>query len=142
MAGGDGDAQLRRPDGFPAPERVDPAAQRLVGGYGQVEALAEAVRVDPEQLSARIQDRAARRAWQQRGSVLEAAGDAEAARATEGPVDAGHGPERYPQAAPARVSQGEDGHPDGGCPGGPRQRRNLPGVGFDDSDVAVDVMPG
>ena len=37
MAGSDRDAKLQPPDGFPAGERVDPAAQRLVGGYGQVD---------------------------------------------------------------------------------------------------------
>ena len=37
VAGSDRDAELRRPDGFPAGERVDPQAQRLVGGYGQVD---------------------------------------------------------------------------------------------------------
>ena len=126
----------------PRAERVDPAAQRLVGGYGQVEALAEAVRVDPEQLSLRVEDRAARGAGQQRGGVLQAAGDAQAARAAEGPVDAGDGPERHPQPAPARVGQGEDGRPDGGCCGGPRQRGGLAGVGLDDGEVAVDVVPG
>jgi len=46
MAGSDRDAKLGRPDGFPAGERIDPAAQRLVSGYGQVETLAKAVRVD------------------------------------------------------------------------------------------------
>ena len=40
VAGSDRDTELRRPDGFPAGERVDLSAQRLVGGYGQVEALA------------------------------------------------------------------------------------------------------
>ena len=57
LAGSDRDAKLRRPDRFSAGERVDPAAQCLVGGYGQVEAFTEAVRVDPEQLSGRVEDR-------------------------------------------------------------------------------------
>jgi DNA-binding NarL/FixJ family response regulator len=47
VAGGDRHAQARRPDRFPAAERVDLAPQRLVGRDGQVEALAEAVGVDP-----------------------------------------------------------------------------------------------
>src|SRR6185312_11857207 len=142
VAGSDRDAELRRPDGFPAGQCVDPAAQRLVGGYGQVEALAEAVRVDPEQLPLRVEDRTARGAGQQWGGVLQAAGDAQAARAAEAPVVAGDGPERHPQSAPARVGQGEHGCPDGGYRGGPRQRGRLAGVGLDDGEVAVDVAAG
>ena len=48
---GDFDAKPQRCRGLAAGERIDPAVQRLVGGYGQVEALAEAVGVDAEQLS-------------------------------------------------------------------------------------------
>ncbi len=120
VAGSDGDAELRRLDGLPAGQRVDPASQRLVGGNGQVEALTQAVRVDPEQLSRGVQDRAARGARQQRSRVLEAAGDAHAARAAEGTVDARDEPERHPQPAAARVGQPEDRRPDRGRLGGPR----------------------
>ena len=45
MAGSDRDTELRRPDGFAAGERIDPAAQLLVGGYGQVETLASNLQV-------------------------------------------------------------------------------------------------
>src|SRR5580704_3062038 len=141
MAGSDRDTKLWRLYRFSAAERVDPAAQCLVGGYGQVEAFAEAVRIDPEQLPGRIKNRAARGAGQQRSGVLEAAGDAQATRAAEGPVDAGDEAERHPQSAPARVSQREDGHPDGGRFGGPRQCRSLTGVDLDDGEIAVDVVP-
>jgi hypothetical protein len=126
----------------PRRQPLDPAAQRLVGRYGQVETVAQAVRVDPEQLAPGIEDRAARGAGQQRGGVLEAAGDAQAARAAEALVDPRDGPERHPQPAPARVGQGEDRCPDGGRRGRPRQRGGLAGVGLDDGEVAVDVVPG
>ena len=65
MAGSDRDAKLWWRDRFPAGERVDSAAQRLAGGYGQVETFTKAVRVDPEQLSGRVKDRPARGAGQQ-----------------------------------------------------------------------------
>src|SRR2546429_210698 len=82
-----------------------PASQCLIRGYGQVETLSKAVRVDPEQLSRGVQDRAARGAGQQRSGVLQAAGYPAAARAAESPLDAGDEPERHPQPAPARVGQ-------------------------------------
>ena len=86
-------AQLR--DHFAAGERVSLGPQRLVGGYGQVKALAQAVRVEAEQPPLGVEDRAAGRAGQQRRGVLEAAGDAAAARAPERPVHTGDKPERH-----------------------------------------------
>ena len=143
VAGSYGDAKPWRHRRFPAGERIGPAPQRLVGGYGQVEALTEAVRVDPEQLPTGVEDRPARRAGQQRSGVLEAAGDPSAAGAAEGPLDAGDEPERDPQPASARVGQGEHRRPD---PGGgavrPGQRRGPAGVDVDDGQVGIDVVPG
>ena len=52
MPGSDRDAELRRCGGLPAGQRVGPAAQRLIGGYGQIEPLAETVGVDADQLAA------------------------------------------------------------------------------------------
>ena len=143
MAGSDGDTKPWRRCGIPTGYRAGPAAERLVSGYGQVEALTEAVGVDPEQLPAGVQERAARGAGQQRSGVLNAAGYAAAARAAEGPLDAGDEAERHAQPTPARVRQGEDWHPDaGGRAGSPRERRSPAGIGIDDGDVGVDVVPG
>jgi hypothetical protein len=75
--------------------------------------------------------------------VLEAAGDAPAAGAAEGPLDAGDEPERHPQPAPARVGQGEHRCPNArGTVGRPGQRRGPAGVDVNDGQVGVDVMPG
>jgi hypothetical protein len=122
-----------------SPGERRPAAQRLVGGYGQVETLAKAVRVDPEQLSGRIEDGTAEEPGSS-GRVLQAAGDAQAAGA-EGPVDTETDPNVTRSPRPP------------GWPGrrrasrwrrcaGPRQRRNLTGVDLDDGEVAVDVVSG
>ena len=106
---------------FPDYNSLEDVPQRLVGGYGQVKALAEAVRVDAEQPPLGIEDRAAGGAGQQSSGVLEAAGDAAAARAPERPVHAGDEPERHAQPAPAGVGQGEHRRPDrGGRAVGPR----------------------
>src|ERR1700757_4258740 len=73
------------------------------GGIAWEKALAESAGVDREELPRGAENRAARGAGQQRGGVLEAASDAPAAGAAEGPLDAGDEPERRPQPASARV---------------------------------------
>lgn len=55
--------------------------------------LAEAARVDREQLPICIQDRAAGGSGQQRGGALETAGDAAASGTAESPLDTGDEPE-------------------------------------------------
>jgi EmrB/QacA subfamily drug resistance transporter len=143
VPGGDDDAKLWRRRGLAAGERIGLAAQRLISGNGQVEALPQAVRIDPEQLARRVKDRAAGRARKQGCGVLEAAGDAAATRTAERAIDAGDESERHSQPAAARIGQREDRHADAGRRGGgPRQRRHVTGIDLDDGEVAVDVTPG
>src|SRR6266540_26811 len=104
---GDADAQPW-PGGRLAPgERVEPPAQLGVGGDGQVEAVAEAVGVDAEQAALRVDHRPARRAPAERRGVLQAAGDAAAARPAEGAV---HGGDEADRDAPAAAGAGQREH--------------------------------
>src|SRR6266851_12846 len=140
VPGSDCDTKLRLRRGLTTGKRIGAAAERLVGRYGQIEALAEAVGVDSEQLSAGVQDRAARGSGQERSGVLDAAGNAAATRAAEGPLDAGDEPVRHAQPTPARVGQAEDRCSDAGRRAGrPRERRRPAGVDVYDREVPVDV---
>src|SRR5262249_12316253 len=104
-------------------KRAGPLTQRLVGGDGQVETLAKAIGGEPRESPAGGQDRAAGRTGQQRGGVLQAAGDAAATRAAENPVDPRDEAERHPQSPPAGIGQSEDGGAESrGRLAGPRQR--------------------
>ena len=97
----------------PRPSAVDPGAQGGVGRQRQVEALADAVRVEADQPAGGVDERAARRARRERRRVLEAAVDPPAARAAEGARHGRH--EAEGDARPAAVGgrRAEDRGADG-----------------------------
>src|SRR5262249_41014171 len=82
-------------------ERVSLGPQRLVGGYGQVKALAEAGGVDAEQPPVGGEGRGAGRARQQPAGGLEGGGGA-GGRGGPGRPGPRGGRHRPPPAAPAR----------------------------------------
>ena len=68
-----GDTEARPRRRLAAAERVDPVAQRRVGRQGEVEALADPVRVEADEPARRVEQRPARRAGRERRGVLDAA---------------------------------------------------------------------
>ena len=127
-----------------AAERVDALAQRGVGRQGEVEALADPVRVEPDEPSLGVEQRAAGRARRERRGVLDAARDPPAARAAERARDRRHGPEGDARARRRGVAAA----PKTAAPSGdavavaPLERRRAGGVDVDDGEVAVAVDAG
>src|SRR4029453_3401194 len=85
VGGGEADAELAGGPAVAGAQRAPAAPQSLVGGEGEVEALAEAVGVEADDPALGVDHRPAGRAPGQGRGVLEAAGDAPARGASEGP---------------------------------------------------------
>ena len=130
-----------RPNGrLTARQGVDPGPQIVVGGQGQIEALAEALRVQPEQPPLGVENWTARRARRQRSRVLDAAADEPAAGAAERPGHSGDLTDGGPQAAAPGSRHGEHHGPyprQRSAP--PRQWRRAGGVDFEHGEIAVHV---
>jgi hypothetical protein len=84
----------------------------LIGWNGEVETFSQTVRIQPHQSSLGGDDRAAGRAGQQRGNVLDASGDTPATRPAETPLNTRHETQGHPQPASTWIRQSEDGSAD------------------------------
>ena len=74
---------------------IDPLTQRRIGRQGEVEPLADPVRVETDEPAGRIDERPARRSRREGSGVLDAAVDAPAAGAAERPRDGRDESERH-----------------------------------------------
>ncbi len=123
-------------------EGVDPLLERGVGRQREIEALADAVGVEPDELARGVDDRPARRAGRERRRVLDRAGDPPAARAAERALDAGDEADGDARRAAGRGRGAEHRRADAGCPSPYRERRGAGRVDLDDREVAVPVDAG
>src|SRR5262249_44433689 len=133
------DAEPRPLHGLAAAEGIDALAQRGVGGPGQVEPLADPVRVDRDDPAGRVDQRAAGRARGERRGVLDAAADLGATRTAGRSLDARDEAGGDPGRAVAAGPQPEDGVADGGIGVREGQRGRAGGVDVDDREIAVRV---
>src|SRR5205085_10637420 len=106
------DAETRARSRFTGAQRRESRLQLCVGGEREIEAITEAVRVDPDDRTIGGDDRASRRTARKRCGVLEAALDPATSRSAKGPLRAADHPERHPLAAGARPTHDEHDLPD------------------------------
>ena len=126
-----------------ATKRIDPLAKLVVGRQREVEALADAVRVDADEPAGCVEERATGRARRERRRVLDAALDPPATGATEGTRDRGHKSERHSRSAAVARSGAEDRRPDSKCGTvAPLERRCIGGVDVDRRKIAFAVEAG
>ena len=116
-------------------------SESLIRRDRKVEPFAQTVSVQAQQPSLGVDYRAAGRARQQRGDVLDASGDTAASRPPETPLHTGHETKRHAQPASSRIRQGEDWSADarrGVAP--PLDGWQIAGLDPNDGEVSVDVM--
>src|SRR5436190_19501533 len=135
----DRDAEPGPGNRFAAAEGVDALPQGRIRRPGEVEALADAVRVDRDDATLRVHEGAAGRAGCERGGVLDAAADLCPAGAAERALDAGHETGRHAGGAVAAGRQAEDDVADRGIGVREAERRGARRVDVDDREVPVTV---
>src|SRR4029079_11038445 len=137
---GDRHTKARPFDRLTLAERLDPSAKRRVRGQGQVEALADAVRVKTDQPAFRVEQRPTGRPGSEGRRVLDAAGDRLPAGPTERPCDRRDEADRDSGPTAECRSGSEYGRADRrGLGRAPLERRGARRVDSDDRKVAVGV---
>src|SRR5205814_9954703 len=133
----DGAGEPRPADRFATGHRVDSLAEGSVGGTSKIEALADPVRVDREELPVAVDQRTAGRTRCQGSGVLDASANAASAGPAERLLDrrdAAHGDSRGTGAG-----RGEPEHDiaDGGLRAGPGEGGGTGRVDLDHGETAV-----
>ena len=127
-----------------APRRA--RASAASAGIARIRPPSTRTRVDAEQPTVGVEQRAARAAARQRRGVLDRAGDPPAARAAEAAGGRGDEARRDAQAATAGVAEREHEPPDldgrAGSSGAHSTGSIVAGVDLDHGDVEVGIGPG
>ena len=123
-------------------EGLDPLLECGVGRQREIEALADAVGVQPDELARGIDERPARRARRERRRVLDRTGDPPATRPTERALDARDEADRDAGCATGRGRRAEHRGADARLPVAVSERRGAGRVDLDDREVAVPVDAG
>jgi hypothetical protein len=135
------DAKPNAPLRLASGQRVHPCSERLVRGNRQVETFAQTVRIQPQQSSVTADYRAAGRAGQQWRIVLDASGDAAAARPSESALNTGDETQGHAQPSPTWIRQCEDRCTDSRrAVGRPLNCLQISGLDSNNGDVSIDIV--